>query len=252
MDLQDRVAIVTGGGGGIGRGIALELAARGADVAVADIDADAARRVADEVSGLGRRSIALEADVSSRASTGAMMERALAEFGKVDILVNSAGVGGAPGWEDRDAATIEDWDAAYAVHARGIVHATESVREHMMERRSGKVVNIAAAAGRGGDGPLRSYISVSKAAAVNVSQSFAFLLAPFNINVNCICPGLVWTPLWQKVGRERFDALVRETTPLGREQTPEDVGKLAAFLCSERARNIAGQAINLSGGWQMN
>jgi len=252
VDLQDHVAIITGGGGGIGRGIALELAARGAHTVIADIDADAARRVAREVFGLGRRSVAHETDVASRASTDDMIKTALAEFGRVDILVNSAGVGGAPGWEDRIAGAIEDWDAAYAVHARGIVHATDSVRDHMMERRSGKVVNIAAAAGRRGDGPLRAYISVSKAAAVNVSQSFAFWLAPFNINVNCICPGLVWTALWEKVGRERFDALVRETTPLGREQTPEDVGKLAAFLCSERARNITGQAINLSGGWQMN
>ena len=252
MDLQDRVAIVTGGAGGIGRGIARELAARGADVAVADIDQNAARAVAGELSVSGRRSIALEADVASPASTDRMVEAALAEFGKVDILVNSAGVGGAPGWEGRSAGAIEDWDAAYSVNALGIVHATDSVRAHLMGRRSGKVVTIAAAAGRRGDGPLRAYISASKAAAVNVSQSFAFWLAPFNINVNCVCPGLVWTPLWEKVGRERFDALVRETTPLGREQTPEDVGKLAAFLCSERARNITGQTINLSGGWQMN
>ena len=252
MDLQDRVAVITGGGGGIGRGIALELAARGADVAVADIDQDAAVRVAAEISALGRRSIAVGSDVASRASTDAMIGKAVAELGRVDILVNSAGVGGAPGWEGRDASAVEDWDAAYAVHARGIVHATDSVREHMAERRSGKVINIAAAAGRIGDGPLRFHMSVSKAAAINVSQSFAFLLAPFNVNVNCICPGFVWTPLWEKVGRERFDARVRDTTPLGREQTPEDVGKLAAFLCSECACNITGQTINLSGGWQMN
>ena len=128
---------------------------------------------------------------------------------------------------------------------KGVLTLIRAFEEFARTKESHQLVLV-------GDGPLRSYISVSKAAAVNVSQSFAFLLAPFNINVNCICPGLVWTPLWQKVGRERFDALVRETTPLGREQTPEDVGKLAAFLCSERARNIAGQAINLSGGWQMN
>ena len=250
--MQDHVAIIAGGGGGIGRGIALELAARGAEIAIGDIDADAARKVAGEVSCFGRRSIAIETDVTSRASTDGAVRTALAEFGRVDILVNSAGVGGASGWEGRTAGALEDWDAAYAVHARGIVHATDSVRDHMMERRSGKVVNIAAAAGRRGDGPLRACISASKAAAINVSQAFAFWLAPFNINVNCICPGLVWTPLWEKVGRERFEALVEETTPLGREQTPEDVGKLAAFLCSERARNITGQAINVTGGWQMN
>ncbi len=252
MELQDRVALITGGGGGIGRGIALELAARGAHIVVADIDTESAREVVREVSGSGKRPICLEIDVASRASTDHMVEATIAELGRVDILVNSAGVGGAPGWEGRVSGTTEDWDAAYAVHARGIVHATDSVREHMVGRQSGKVVNIAAAAGRRGDGPLRAYLSASKAAAINVSQSFAFLLAPFSINVNCICPGLVWTRLWEGVGRERFEALVRETTPLGREQTPEDVGKLAAFLCSERARNITGQTINLSGGWQMN
>ena len=108
MDLQDRVAVITGGVGGIGRGVALELAARGANVAVADIDQDGAVGVAAEVSALGRRSIAIGTDVVSRASTDAMIEKALAELGRVDILVNSAGVGGAPGWEGRGASAVED------------------------------------------------------------------------------------------------------------------------------------------------
>ena len=252
MELNDRVTIITGGGGGIGRAIALELAARGANIVVADIDAVAARGVADEVSGLGRRALSVDTDVTDRASAARMAATALAEFNRIDILVNSAGVGGAAGWEARGASSLEDWDAAYEVNALGIVRSTDSVREHMAERRSGKIVNIAAVAGRRGDGPMSSHVSASKAAAINVSQAFAFQLGPFNINVNCICPGLVWTPLWENVGRERFDALVRETVPFGREQTPEDVGKLAAFLCSERARNINGQSINLSGGWEMN
>jgi NAD(P)-dependent dehydrogenase (short-subunit alcohol dehydrogenase family) len=264
IDLTGKVAIVTGAGAGIGRGIALELAKAGADVAVADIDTAAAEKVAAEVRKLRRKALAVQTDVSIQASTDVMATATVRQLGRIDILVNNAGVGGAPGWPERVAASQEDWDTVFAVNVFGIVHASQSVAPHMMERRSGKIVNIASAAGRQGS-PGFAHYSSSKAAAINVSQAWAYRLAPYNINVNTVCPGLLWTELWEKLakrrlaaagskaasGRDYFDERVR-TIPLAREQTPEDIGKAVAFLASDRARNITGQALNVDGGAQMN
>ncbi|MEE8363710.1 MAG: SDR family NAD(P)-dependent oxidoreductase [Dehalococcoidia bacterium] len=265
MELSDRIAIVTGAASGIGRGIALVLAERGADIVAADLDEEAAAGLVPDIEALGRSALSVRADVTDRASMDAMTRAAVDRFGRIDILVNNAGVGGAPGWWERTQSSPEDWEAAYAVNVRGIVNATNSVRDHMQERRAGKIVNISSGAGRRGAGGFAHY-SASKAAAINVSQGLALQLAPFNINVNCICPGLIWTPLWENLAlrvrdqraehglspREVFLSRVRESTPLGREQTAEDVGRLAAFLCSDRAKNITGQSVNLNGGSYMN
>ena len=150
------------------------------------------------------------------------------------------------------------------MNLRGAVTASEAVVPHMKERRSGKIVNIASIAARRGGKDMPQYYA-SKAAVLSWTQSLATQLAPFNVNVNAICPGLLWTPMWEAVakaranagyeglsGRELFDKFVESWVPLGREQTPEDVGKLAAFLASDDAVNITGQAINLDGGRYMN
>ena len=262
MQLTDRVAIVTGGGTGIGRGIAAVLAQRGADVVLADIDRSAAQDSARAVEKLGRKALVVEADVTKRASTDTMVAEAIAKFGRVDILVNNAGVGGGKDWWTRTQSSGDDWDYTYSVNVMGIVHGIESVQAHMKERRAGKIINIASTAGRRGTLGFVHY-SASKASTINVSQAYALRLAPFDINVNSICPGLLWTPLWDRIAerrqtslppeqrvstREYFLQQVKQTVPLGREQTPEDVGKLAAFLASDLARNITGQSINLNGG----
>jgi NAD(P)-dependent dehydrogenase (short-subunit alcohol dehydrogenase family) len=264
--LAARVAIVTGGANGIGRGVALELAARGADIVIADLDEAASRKVSNEVIGAGRKALLVRADVSQQASTDALAATAIREFGKVDILVNNAGVWGAPGWPDRDEIATEDWDGAFAVNVFGIVHTTRSVEKHMLERRQGKIVNIVSVAGRAGMGGSAHY-SASKAAAINVTQAYALRLAKSGINVNAIAPGALWTDLSDRAmarrGRTRpelrglspraiFERLVAERVPLSREQTPEDVGKACAFLVSDRARSITGQTLNVTGGWMMN
>ena len=266
MELNGKVAIVTGGGHGIGRGIALELAERGADLILGEIDVDSAAHVVQEIKAAGQDAIAVETDVTSQESTDALFQAAIERFGTVDILVNNAGVGGAPGWWERREGSDEDWDAAFEVNVFGIVHCTKSVEEHMRSQKSGKIVNIASVAGRVGAGAIAHY-SASKAAAINVSQAYAIRLAPSNINVNAVCPGLVWTDLWVNIaarrkvihpnekaltGRDVFLRRLAETTPLSREQTPQDIGKVTAFLVSDRARNITGQAINVTGGWQNN
>ena len=202
MELSGKVAIVTGGGNGIGRGIAMELASRGAQIVLGEIVVDAAETVAKEIEAVGREAIAVKSDVTDQASTDSLFDATIERFGKVDILVNNAGVGGAPGWWERGVSSEEDWDDAFDVNVFGIVHCTKSVEGHMRSQQSGKIVNIASVAGRIGAGGIAHY-SASKAAAINVSQAYAIRLAPSNINVNAVCPGLLWTDLWEKLAVRR-------------------------------------------------
>ncbi len=266
MDFEGKTAVVTGGARGIGRGIALELARRGSNVVVADMDEESALDVVAEIKAGGTQSYYCETDVTQQWSTDDMVEAALEEFGQLDVLVNNAGVGGAPGFNTRKDPSVDDWQATFDVNVFGIVNSTQSVEKYMVERGYGKIVNIASIAGRGGRSSFATY-GASKAAAINVSQAWAFKLAPHGINVNTVCPGLIWTPLWQSIAewrkatdqqnaaltpRQIFQRTVSESVPLGRAQTPEDIGNAVAFLASDRARSITGQAINVDGGIRMN
>lgn len=265
MDVTGKISIVTGGGRGIGRGICLALARNGADIVVADIIPENAQAVADEVGALGRRALPLSLDVTNQQSVDGMTQNALNHFGAIDILVNNAGVIGAEGWESRSETNEQDWDFIFEVNVKGIARVSAAASPHMIERKQGKIINIASIAGRQGSARNPPY-NVSKAGVISLTQSQALALAPHNINVNAICPGLLWTPIWERITarsamtpnpegrtqRQLFDDYVQAQTPLGREQTPDDIGNLAAFLASEYARNITGQAINVSGGLFMN
>lgn len=260
--LQGRTAVVTGGGRGIGRGIALELARAGADIAIADIDLPNAEKTAAELRELGRRATVVEVDVASEESARAGVERALAEHGAIDILVNNAGVsGGHVGAE----IALEDWDACYEVNLKGIWIMTRAVVPHFRDRGGGKVVNIASIAGRRGS-PVLAHYCASKAGAISLTQSLARELGAANVNVNAVCPGLLWTDMWRGLesmmtgaatpeaveARRVFDAFIESNCPLQREQTPEDIGQAVVFLASDAARNITGQALNVDGGIELN
>ncbi len=266
MDLTDRVAIVTGAGRGIGRGIALVMARCGASVVAADMNFDDASNVAAEIAEMGRESIAFRADVTMQDEVDALAASVISRFGRIDALVNNAGIIAAPGWEDRERPSEEDWGMLYEVNVKGVARVTEAVLPHMRERRCGKIVNIASVAGRIGSTTSAPY-SISKAGVISYTQSTALEEAKYDINVNAVCPGLLWTPLWRRIAarlgvhrdedrglteREVFDKYVKERTPLGREQTPEDIGNAVAFLASDAAKNITGQALNVSGGSHIN
>ena len=266
MQLDDRIALVTGGARGLGEGIALVLAARGADVAVCDINLDGATQTADEIASTGRKAKAYRVDVTSQAQLRDTVTAALADFGRIDILVNAAGVIGAPGFEDTTGSREEDWDLTFDVNVKGTALASDAVSPHMRERRFGKIVNIASHAGRGGGAGGGAY-GASKAAVIHLTQSYAMELAPYDINVNVVCPGTIWTPMWERIAvrakrnnpeqrhmtpREIFDAAIAERCPLGRAQTPEDIGRAVAFFASDDALNITGQSLNVNGGTRMN
>ncbi|MDP6716133.1 MAG: SDR family NAD(P)-dependent oxidoreductase, partial [SAR202 cluster bacterium] len=262
IDLSGKTALVTGGASGIGRGICLVLAEQGAELVVADINLEGAQSVASEVQDAGGVAISVRADVTDRDSIIAMIELALEQFGKIDILVNDAGIIGASQWWERKTPSDEDWAQTYAVNVRGMVMTSEVVSESMKARNYGKIINIASIAARQGSPDIPHY-STSKAAVVSWTQSHASQLASHNINVNAICPGLLWTPMFEAIvrkraifgapdvdvqelaGRELFEKIVEETIPMKKEQTPEDIGKMTAFLASDDAHNITGQAINV-------
>jgi len=264
MRLKDKVAMVTGGGSGIGRGIALCMAREGADVVIPDVNLAGAKAVAAEVQGLGLRALALKVDVTNERSVDAMVAKALKAFGRIDILVNNAGIQAPPGMPfTRN--TPKDWDLVYDVNVKGTFIMTKAVAASMIKRKSGKVVNIASIAGQL-PSPTSPPYSISKAGAIAITKITARDLAAHNINVNAICPGFLWTPFWHVLSKEVrrvdanyakmtdrqvFDARLNAVTPLKREQTPEDIGWAAVFLCSEEARNITGQSLNVDGGVYM-
>ncbi|MDE2966011.1 MAG: glucose 1-dehydrogenase [Chloroflexota bacterium] len=260
--LNGKVALVTGAARGIGKGIATELAREGASIVICDLLIDDAVRTAGELQDEhGVTALALEMDVTSEDSIESQVAEAVSQMGQIDILVNNAGVPPDNFGADE---TEEDWDRCYEVNLKGIWKVTSVVAPHFKEQGGGKIVNIASIAGRIGGG-MASY-SASKAGAISITQSQAAELGRFNINVNAICPGLLWTDLWRQIEgmfagdhteevvdrRERFEAVIASNMPLQREQTPSDIGKAAVFFASDDAQNITGQSLNVDGGMRMN
>ncbi|MDA1256960.1 MAG: SDR family NAD(P)-dependent oxidoreductase [Chloroflexi bacterium] len=272
-NLDGAITLVTGAGRGIGQGIAQVLSERGAIIAVSDLDGAAAEVAADALNAAGRTAAAFQGDTTSQDSMDALAAAVLDEFGRIDVLVCNAGVIGAPGYHERTDHTEADWDATFGVNVKGFVHTANSVAPHMRDRRAGKIVNIASHGGRKPRGAravlgnIQAPYSVSKAAVIQWTHLLAIELAPHNINVNAVCPGTLWTPMWEAIAenrkasdpelaeftpREIFEMSVKDRMPMGREQTPRDIGKAVAFLVSDDASEITGQALNVNGGAVMN
>jgi len=260
-DLNGKIALVTGGARGIGRGIVLELAKAGADLIIGDLLIETAEQTAAEVRALGRRCLVVALDVTDDQSIGHAVEQAEGQLGPINILVNNAGV--APDHTGRGE-DENDWDRCFEVNLKGLWKVSTAVVPSLRAQGGGKIVNIASIAGRQGGG-IGAY-SASKAGAISITQTLAAELGRDNINVNAICPGLLWTDMWRKLEgmiagdaadevvdrRQHFEAMLAANCPLGREQTPADIGMAAVFLASDNARNITGQSLNVDGGIRMN
>ncbi len=271
MRLGDKVAIVTGGGGGLGEGISLCFAREGADVVVSDAKLELAEKVAAEVKEQGRKSLAIQADVRSEVQVEQLVSRTIAEFGGVDILVCSHGVSGVTHREhDPDepitleAISEEDWDLTLDVNLKGVFLCNKAIAPHFKQKNAGKIINVSSVGGRKGSPQLFAY-SISKAGVITLSQAVAQQLAPYSVNVNTICPGIIYTPMWEEGARllakmdprlkqlemepkDALDLVVQMTIPFKRYQTAEDIGNAAVFLASDEAKEITGQAINVCGG----
>lgn len=259
MELKNATAIVTGGARGIGRGIAYELAKEGVRVAIADLPATAADRE-ETVAGIKRQgsdAIGIDVDVREWAQVQAMAQRVIDHFGQIDILVNNAGVikiGPVVAFAE------EDWDLIMDVNLKGVFLCSKAVAGHMAQRRSGRIVNLSSIAGKRGR-PFASAYATSKWGVIGFTQSLAHELAPANVNVNAICPGEVATYMWNDVlipaiaaaggtsKEEAWEGMLKRDVPLGREQTPQDMGQAVVFLC--KADNITGIAMSVSGGTEM-
>ena len=257
MELSGQVAIVTGAGRGIGRATALELGQMGADIVVAEMDREGAEQTAAEVKGLGRRVSVVHTDVTSRADLGAMVDRARAEFGRIDILINNAGIYRAALPLD---VSEEHWDAIMSVNAKAVFFASQAVLPTMITQKRGAIVSLASMAGKVGSRNNLPY-NASKAAVVSMTKSLALAHAADGIRVNCVCPGFVETDMWTSVAREQSKLLgltAEEFTrqrasqvPLGRMERPEDVAHVIGFLVSSKSGYMTGQALSVDGGLVM-
>jgi NAD(P)-dependent dehydrogenase (short-subunit alcohol dehydrogenase family) len=253
--LADRVAIVTGAGNGIGRATALALARVGAQVAAVDVDGSSVKATADAIAALGVPSLALETDVGEVAAIDRMVGQVLAAFGRIDVLVNNAGVTRRAHIMDL---TEEDWERIMRVNAKGVFFCLQRVAREMIPRRRGSIINVASIAGKGYAGTSNAIYAASKGSVISLTRTAAQQLARHDINVNAICPGVTVTALSEAnvAVRARDEGLTVEEMkqrrnaliPLGRANDPEDVAALVVFLASPAARNITGQSLNVDGG----
>ena len=243
-DLLGKTSIVTGGAMGIGREIALRLARDGSDIAVVDIEKEGGQKAADEVRSMGRKSVFLEVDVTRWDQVRAMVDGVRKNFGKVDILVNSAGIVGplVPLWEY----SVEDWDRVMAVNLRGTFLCCKAVIVPMLEGKGGRIVNIASMAGKEGN-PMMNGYSTSKAAVIGFTKSLAREVALQNIMVNCIAPTVIATRIADSLGEEQREMLLSKI-PMGRFGKPSEVAALVKFLVSEECTFSTGQCYDISGG----
>jgi NAD(P)-dependent dehydrogenase (short-subunit alcohol dehydrogenase family) len=279
MRLEGKVALVTAAGRGIGRGIALALAEEGADLIVNSFSEETTEATAEAARALGREVLAVPADATEADAIVRMVEQAGRRFGRIDILVNNVGAAprtGIPQGDGPLAPVAALWDALYAQNLRSVMLMCEAVVPHLVERKSGRIVNISSIAGRTSlSATLLSTLvhpsyGAMKAALINYTQTLAEQLGEHGINVNAVCPGIVYTDAWA-TNAERavkmfpqfrgmdpktwFDGISRgdypeifDRTPLKRPQTVEDVARAVVFLASDDARNITGQSLMVDGG----
>jgi 3-oxoacyl-[acyl-carrier protein] reductase len=245
FDLTGKVAIVTGAARGMGEATAKMLAAHGAIVIVNDIDKAGANRVATEITQINGTAEAMPVDVSDYKQVTTLVETLIEKYGRIDILVNNAGI-------LRRRASIEEisdeeWDLVMRVNVKGVFNCSKAVMNIMKQQKRGKIVNLSSTAGRSTSELGGAHYTASKAAVLGLSRHFARELAPFNITVNAICPGLIDTPMIRETTTpEELEAEI-QAIPMGRFGTPEEEADLVLFLVSDASNYINGATIDLTG-----
>lgn len=246
MELKGKVALVTGSAQGIGKAIALKLASHGVDIVASDINLERLNEVAKEIEGMGRRALALRANVADSGEVEGMVEEAIGKLGAIHILVNNAGI-------TRDTLLLrmkeEDWDAVLDVNLKGVFNCTRAVVKYMSKQREGRIVNIASIVGEMGNVGQANY-SASKAGVIGFTKTVARELASRNITCNAVAPGFIETAMTQNLPEKVREELFKQI-PMGRLGTVEDVANCVLFLVTSASSYITGQIINVNGGMYM-
>jgi meso-butanediol dehydrogenase / (S,S)-butanediol dehydrogenase / diacetyl reductase len=253
----DKVVLITGAGRGIGRSMALRFAQEGANIVAADLEPALAESTAGAINEVGRQCLWLKVDVTQQSDIQRMVTQTVERFKRIDVLCNNAGV---LRFQDMFDITEADWDFVLDVNTKGAFFVMQAVAREMVKRRSGKIVNTASISGKQPE-PSFLHYGVSKAGVIHMTKSAAAVLAPYNINVNAVCPGTTVTDmsLMATAGRAKLMGVslqeaikTREAQiPIGRRNQPEDIAAMAAFLASPDADQITGQAFNVDGGLVM-
>lgn len=244
MNLNDRIAVVTGAGQGIGKAIALRLANAGADVAILDLNLSTAEEAANEIEDLGRSAIPIPTDVTYADDVNAAVDKVLNEFGRIDILVNNAGIAGRtlPLTELEES----DWNSVLGVNLTGVFLCCKAVIDTMINQDYGRIVNIASISGKEGNPTMIPY-SVSKAGVICLTKALAKEVTDYNIRVNAVSPAVIETPIMEGMEQSTIDYMVGKI-PLGRIGKPEEVAAIVNFLASDEVSFVTGQCYDVSGG----
>ena len=255
MQLENRVAIITGSGRGIGRVAALQLAAEGAAVVLASRTLAEVESAARDIRAEGGKAVAVETDISRPEEAKRMVERAIEEFGQLDVLINNAAMPG-PVKELTDL-DFEDWDFVYGINVRGTMACCKYALQHMVPRKTGNIINVSSTAGRRGMSGRVHYCS-SKAAIMGITRALAEEVGKYNIRVNCIVPGAIFTELLDRLiareaGQEGISydekkAAYASNSPMGRIVEPSEVASMMLYLASDQSRGVHGQSIDVNAG----
>ncbi|MCG9127674.1 SDR family oxidoreductase [Candidatus Poribacteria bacterium] len=242
MRLDGRVAIVTGGGGGIGKATCLAFAREGADIVIPEVNITIAESASEEIAALGRRCVVIETDVADGESVRNMVDKTLGEFGKIDILVNNAGIFS---YTRIDACSEKEWDRMLAVNLKGPFLCSQAVMETMKEQQFGRIINLGSLAGQVGGIVASAPYSASKAGVMCLTKSFARVLGEYGITVNSIAPGIAAT----EMAKNHPD--ITADIPLGRVADPSEVANVILFLASDEGQYITGATLDVNGGIRM-
>jgi len=255
MELNNKVAIITGAAQGIGKAIAIELAKAGAKVIVNDINARKGKRLANQITRTGQTAIFIRANVSRGREVQKMVRSVAKRFGRIDILINNAGI--SPKRKGGERLQIKDikegeWEKVFDVNLKGVFNCSKAVMKIMMKQKAGKIINIASIAGLVG-GSLSfsgAHYAASKAGVLSLTKILAMELGPYGINVNAIAPGRIKTEM-TKMSLPQVEKIFKKKIPLGRFGEPEEIAKAVTFLLSDSAAFIAGETLVVDGGVSM-
>jgi 3-oxoacyl-[acyl-carrier protein] reductase len=247
MEFSERVAIVTGGSSGIGKCTAATLGARGAKIIISDINEERSRNTIEEFKGKNIEAQSILTDVSDTEQIKNLVDKTISLFGRIDILVNCVGISKLTKILDLEPA---EWDMVLSTNLKSTFFCSQEVLRYMVEAKFGKIINLASAAGKIGGVAVGAHYAASKAAIICVTKSLALFAAPYNVNVNCVCPGPTETPLTDEWGDE-LNTGFKEKIPFKRYAQPQEVAEAICFLASSKASYITGETMDVNGGLVM-